>query len=75
MRNELSDRYLTSETSFGSRELRALFAEAVELQPAELVSWIVEKRAQNPDLAKELLSLLEYADADDPFLETPALAI
>jgi len=66
-------RYLTSETSFGSRELRALFAEAVELQPAELVSWIVEKRAQNPDLAKELLSLLEYADANDPFLETPAL--
>ncbi len=73
MRNELSDRYLTSETSCGSRELRALFAEAVELQPAELVSWIVEKRAQNPDLAKELLSLLEYAEADDPFLETPAL--
>jgi serine/threonine protein kinase len=73
VRNELSDRYLTNQTSCGSRELRALFAEAVELQPAELVSWIVEKRAQNPDLAKELLSLLEYADADDPFLETPAL--
>lgn len=73
MRNELSDRWVTSATSFESRELRALFAEAIEMQPAERVTWMLQKRAENPVLADELLSLLEHADADDQFLETPAL--
>src|SRR5260221_11017910 len=42
------------------------------MQPAERVAWMVQKRAENPALADELLSLLEHADANDQFLETPA---
>src|SRR5258708_12179247 len=42
------------------------------MQPAERVAWMLQKRAENPALADELLSLLEHADANDQFLETPA---
>src|SRR5260221_3457572 len=41
------------------------------MQPAERVGWMLQKRAENPALADEVLSLLEHADANDQFLETP----
>ncbi|MBV8274374.1 MAG: protein kinase, partial [Verrucomicrobia bacterium] len=73
MRSHLSDGYPQSGLSFESVELRSLFAEAVEMHPSERVTWINERRAQNPELAEELLSLLRYANSEDQFLETPAL--
>src|SRR5260221_922113 len=42
------------------------------MQPAERVAWMLQKRAENPALADELLSLLEHASANDQFLESPA---
>ena len=69
MLNNLSGNYPPNEVAYGSRTLRNLFAEAIEVSPVDRVGWLEQSCAQNPELAEELLSLLRYADAEDPFLE------
>ena len=52
--------------------IKALFAEAVELDPALRASWLEEKCRDNPEMGRELATLLECDDPDGRFLETPA---
>ncbi|HET9375775.1 MAG TPA: serine/threonine-protein kinase [Chthoniobacterales bacterium] len=52
--------------------IRALFAEAIEIDPAIRASWLREKCRQNPALGREVASLLEHDDPSDQFLESPA---
>jgi eukaryotic-like serine/threonine-protein kinase len=52
--------------------IRALFAEAIEIDPAIRTSWLREKCRHNPVLGREVASLLEHDDLSDQFLESPA---
>jgi eukaryotic-like serine/threonine-protein kinase len=52
--------------------IKALFAEALEIDPAIRSSWLEDKCRENPALASELASLLEHDHSNDRFLETPA---
>jgi eukaryotic-like serine/threonine-protein kinase len=53
-------------------EIKALFAEALEVDPAIRASWLGNRCRGNPALASELASLLEHDHSNDRFLETPA---
>lgn len=53
-------------------EVKALFAEALDIDPTIRSSWLEERCRNNPALAGELASLLEHDLSDDRFLETPA---
>jgi eukaryotic-like serine/threonine-protein kinase len=50
--------------------IKKLFAEAVEIDPAIRTSWLRENCPDDPELAREVASLLEH-DSNDGFLETP----
>jgi eukaryotic-like serine/threonine-protein kinase len=52
--------------------IKTLFAEAAEIDPAMRGSWLEEKCRDNPEIAREVASLLECDDSSDRFLETPA---
>jgi serine/threonine protein kinase/tetratricopeptide (TPR) repeat protein len=53
-------------------KIKALFAEAVELDPAIRSSWLQERCRDNPTLGREVASLLEHDQSGDRFLESPA---
>jgi hypothetical protein len=53
--------------------IKALFAEAVEIDPAIRGSWLEERCRDNSEMGREVASLLEHDDSSDRFLETPAL--
>jgi serine/threonine protein kinase len=52
--------------------IKALFAEAAEIDPAIRGSWLKERCRDNPELVREVASLLECDSSSDRFLETPA---
>jgi eukaryotic-like serine/threonine-protein kinase len=54
------------------REVKELFAKALEVEPAIRCSWLEEHCHGNPGLAREVASLLEHDHSNDRFLETPA---
>ena len=59
MLNNLSGNYPPNEVAYGSRTLRNLFAEAIEVSPVDRVGWLEQSCAQNPELAEELLFIAE----------------
>jgi hypothetical protein len=52
--------------------IKALFAEAAEMDPVIRGSWLEERCRDNPEMGREIASLLEQDDPSDRFLETPA---
>ena len=55
----------------GSRQkIKALFAQAIELDQSIRASWLEERCGDQPEIGHEVASLLECDDPD--LLETPA---
>jgi eukaryotic-like serine/threonine-protein kinase len=52
--------------------IKALFTEAAEIDPAIRGSWLEERCRDNPEIGREVASLLECDDSGGRFLETPA---
>jgi serine/threonine protein kinase/tetratricopeptide (TPR) repeat protein len=52
--------------------IKALFAEVAEIDPAIRGSWLEERCRDNPEIVREVASLLECDNSSDRFLETPA---
>jgi eukaryotic-like serine/threonine-protein kinase len=52
--------------------IKELFAEAAEIDPAIRASWLEERCRDNPEMGREVASLLECDNSGDRFLETPA---
>jgi serine/threonine protein kinase len=52
--------------------IKALFTEAAEIDPAIRGSWLAERCRDNPEIGREVASLLECDDSGGRFLETPA---
>ncbi len=51
--------------------IKELFEQAVDLDPAERGAWVEQACNGDRKIRAELLSLLEYDETGDPFLETP----
>ncbi|HEX3443721.1 MAG TPA: hypothetical protein VHS80_03330, partial [Chthoniobacterales bacterium] len=47
--------------------IRALFTEAIEIDPAMRASWLKEKCRDSPAVAREVASLLEHDVPSDQF--------
>jgi hypothetical protein len=52
-------------------QIKELFGQAVEIQPAERASWLDKVCDGDRSIRAELASLLEHDDPDDTFLERP----
>jgi eukaryotic-like serine/threonine-protein kinase len=52
--------------------IKELFAEAAEIDPAIRGSWLEERCRDNPEIVREVASLLECDNSSDRFLEIPA---
>jgi eukaryotic-like serine/threonine-protein kinase len=60
-----------TDTAPSWEQIKELFGEIVEIQPAERAAWLDRACNGNQRLRAELVSLLEHDDPDDTFLEKP----
>jgi eukaryotic-like serine/threonine-protein kinase len=54
------------------QRLRALFAEAIQLDRSKRGAWLEKRCADDPAAARQIVSLLAYDESGDRFLESPA---
>jgi serine/threonine protein kinase len=52
--------------------LRRLFGQAIQIEPASRRRWLEENCPEDSAVAREVVSLLRHDDSDDRFLEDPA---